>query len=294
MDRSLPQSSANPALSLGSVILAMTSICLGATFAKTLFPVIGPAGTTALRLSLAAVMLSLALRVWRFQPTRQAVVAAISYGLAMAGMNLLFYMAIQRIPLGIALAIEFTGPLGLALFYSRAKVDLAWSALAVLGLGLLLSFNAHGNSIDLGGALLALGAGGFWAAYIVFGQRAGAACGRYAPALGMIVASFVALPFGVVQAGSQLLHPTIISTGLLVALLSSAIPYTLEMFALRRLPAKSFSILTSAEPAVGAIVGTFFLGEMLSATKWLGIAAIVVASLGTTLISNRPSAKNTD
>jgi inner membrane transporter RhtA len=268
---------------LAAVATAMVSICWGASVAKSLFPVIGPAGTTALRLALAAAILCGVFRVWRKPLDGRMLRAALPYGVALGCMNLLFYFSIQRIPLGIALATEFTGPLAVATFASRRRVDLAWIGLAVAGLALLLPLDISHQAIDPIGILLALAAGVFWGAYILLGKRAGNALGAAAPAYGMTVAALVALPFGVAQAGATLLQPHVLAIALVVAVFSSAIPYSLEMFALRRLPTKSFGILTSGEPAVGALAGVLLLGEMLSPPQWLGIAAIVGATFGTTL-----------
>lgn len=272
-----------PFAPLAAVFVAMLSITAGASLAKSLFPLIGPAGTTALRLLLAAIMLSGVFRIWRIRADTQALMAAVPYGMALGAMNLLFYMAIQRIPLGIALAIEFTGPLAVAVLSSRRRADLGWIVLAIAGLLLLLPLRTTAGAVDPVGAGLALAAGVFWAAYILAGKRAGDALGAPATALGMIVAAIVVMPFGFAQAGTALLDPQILLLGLGIAFLSSAIPCSLEMFALRRLPAKSFGILTSGEPAVGAIMGMLLLGEALPFVMWLGIAAIVIASVGTTL-----------
>ncbi|EQB18541.1 EamA family transporter [Novosphingobium lindaniclasticum] len=277
---------------LAAVATAMVSICWGASVAKTLFPVIGPAGTTALRLSLAAAILCGVFRIWRKPFDRRMLHAALPYGLALGCMNLLFYFAIQRIPLGIALATEFTGPLAVATFASRRRVDLAWIGLAVAGLALLLPLDMSSDAVDPVGVLLALAAGVFWGGYILLGKRAGAILGGAAPAYGMAVAALVALPFGVAQAGAALLLPHVLAIALLVAIFSSAIPYSLEMFALRRLPTKSFGILTSGEPAVGALAGALLLGEMLPFAQWIGIAAIVGATIGTTLTARGQSGGN--
>ncbi|MPS67132.1 MAG: EamA family transporter [Novosphingobium sp.] len=277
------RSSSSDFAPLAAVATAMVSICWGASVAKTLFPLIGPAGTTALRLSLAAVILCCVFRVWRLPFDRTILRAALPYGVALGCMNMLFYFAIQRIPLGIALATEFTGPLAVATFASRRRVDLAWIALAAAGLCLLLPLDISRDAVDPVGVLLALGAGVFWGAYILMGKRAGEALGAAAPAYGMTIAALVALPFGVAQAGATLLQPHVLAVALVVAIFSSAIPYSLEMFALRRLPTKSFGVLTSGEPAVGALAGALLLGEMLPFAKWIGIAAIVGATIGTTL-----------
>ncbi|HEX7854469.1 MAG TPA: DMT family transporter [Sphingobium sp.] len=269
----------------GAVIVAMIAITLGATVAKKLFLVVGPAGTTALRLTLAAFMLSVAFRIWRVPVTRTMLRAAVPYGASLGAMNLLFYMAIARIPLGIALAFEFIGPLAVATFSSRHLRDFGWIALAVIGLRLLLPTQTDGHPLDPDGIAFALVAGVFWGAYIIMGRRAGTVLGAEAPAFGMIVGALLAIPFGIVESGSGLLAPPVLGLALVVALLSSAIPYSLEMFALRRLPTRTFGVLTSGEPAVGAVMGALFLQEKLPLAKWLGIAGIVGASIGTTIFS---------
>lgn len=279
---------------LGAVVVAMISITLGATVAKKLFVVIGPAGTTALRLTLAAALLAVGFRIWRVPFTWKLLRAAVPYGLSLGAMNLLFYMAIDRIPLGIALAFEFIGPLAVATFASRRPRDFGWIAVAVVGLALLLPLRIGGDALDPIGIALALAAGVFWGSYIVMGRRAGDALGAEAPAFGMIVAALLAIPFGVIGSGAALSGHHVLGLGLVVALLSSAIPYSLEMFALRRLPTRTFGVLTSGEPAVGAVVGALFLHEKLPLAKWLGIAGIVAASIGTTITSRTQAGKETE
>lgn len=273
-----------------AMLLAILSITTGATFAKTLFPLVGAPGTTCLRMTMAALMLALWQRVWRVRLTRESILAGGLYGSALGGMSLLYYMAIARIPLGIALAFEFVGPLGVAIAFSQRKADLAWAALAILGLGLLIPLHHGPETLSFTGIACALGAGFFWGAYILAGRRAGMAFGGQATAVGMIVAALVVLPFGIAEAGTALLGTEALLRGLGVAIISSAIPFTLEMFALKRLHARSYGILTSMEPAAGALLGLFILGEQLSLTKWLGIAVIIAASVGTTLGSKRKQA----
>lgn len=268
---------------LAAAVGAMLSITLGASLAKSLFPLIGPAGTTVLRLGIAAVMLSLAFRIWHLRLKAAQWRALWPYALSLSLMNLLFYMAIERVPLGIALAIEFIGPLTVALLGSRRRSDFLWLGLAVCGLLLVLPWHGSGRAIDPLGALLALAAGACWGLYIVTGRRAGQAIGASTPALGMAIGAIVVLPFGWAQAGIGLLTPSILLIAVGVAVLSSAVPYTLEMYALRRLPPHRFGTLTSGEPVVGALVGMVCLGESLPASQWLGIAAIITASVGTTL-----------
>ncbi|WP_313316327.1 threonine/homoserine exporter RhtA [Stutzerimonas nitrititolerans] len=260
--------------------VAMVSIQSGASLAKNLFPLVGAEGTTALRLVLGAIILSLVMQPWRARLDLRKCRSLLAYGLALGGMNLMFYMSLQRIPLGIAVALEFTGPLALALFSSRRLLDFVWVILAITGLWMLLPTGATQHAIDPGGAALALGAGVCWALYIVFGQKAGAEHGRHTVALGTWVAALLVLPIGVWHAGGDLLSLDLLPIALGVAVLSSALPYSLEMVALTRLPARTFSILMSLEPAVAALCGLAFLGERLLWGQWLAVAAIIVASAG--------------
>lgn len=274
-----------------ALLAAMVSITAGASFAKALFPLVGPVGTTVLRLGLAAVILGVVLRVWRTPLTRRSVRSGVLYGLSMGVMNLLLYMAIERIPLGIALAIEFTGPLTVAVLSSRRRSHFVWIGLALVGLALLLPSGSSHNGVeatglDPVGMLMALGAGVCWGAYILLGQRAGADHGARAPAVGMICAALAIAPLALVlPTGAGLGNGSLLplaGLAVAVAVLSSAVPFTLEMFALRRLPARSFSVLTSCEPAVGAAMGFVLLGEALSLISCAGIGLVVLASLGIT------------
>ncbi|MDG3443829.1 EamA family transporter [Nitrospirillum amazonense] len=271
-----------------AVFAAMISVTTGASIAKTLFPVTGPQGTTALRLTTAALMLTLLLRPWRLRLTRNSWRPLLVYGGAMGAMNFLFYQALQTIPVGIAIAVEFTGPLGLALLSSRRRVDFLWIGLAVAGLALLLPLERSAAQLDPYGIACALGAGVFWALYIVAGKKVGGAHGTQATAAGTLIAATLVLPIGIAQTGAAtLFQPAILGSAVMVGALSSALPYTLEMFAMRRLPAQTFSTLTSAEPAVGALMAMALLGEALSPLHWLAIATIMVASIGATLSARR-------
>lgn len=272
---------------IGALIVAMLSFTSGASVAKQLFPIVGPQGTTALRLSIGALILIAVLRPWRVRLTATSWRSIVFYGLAMGGMNLLFYMSIQRLPLGIAIALEFTGPLTVAILSSRRKIDLLWVALAAGGLSLLLPIADSIANVDPVGALLALGAGGCWALYIVAGKRAGQEHGTLATSLGMVVAALAVVPIGFAHAGMALFQPDVLLIGTVVAVLSSAFPYTLEMFALRHLPAQTYGTLTSGEPAAGAMVGLFLLGEALPLLQWCAIAMIVAASIGATMTAMR-------
>lgn len=275
-------------LAILSVLLAMVTIQSGASVAKQLFPVIGPAGTTALRVGFSAIMLWLVFRPWRHLPKGRNWRAVIVYGICLGGMNLLFYLAIARIPLGIGVALEFTGPLAVALFSSRRRLDLLWVALALGGILLLLPDMRGVDALDPVGVMLALGAGACWAGYILFGQRAGnLASGGITVALGMTVAACFLVPIGVVSAGSALFSWQVIPLAIAVAALSSALPYSLEMVALKNLPAQSFSVLMSLEPAIAALAGFLLLSELLSLSQWLAILLVIGASLGSTLSGQR-------
>jgi inner membrane transporter RhtA len=261
----------------------MTSVQLGATFAKGLFPVVGAEGATALRVSLGAIMLLAVLRPWRQPTPRSAWPALVCYGLSMGLMNLCFYAALQRIPLALAVALEFTGPLGVSLASSRRWSEVVWVVIAVVGLLSLLPIGAAAAGVDPIGVGLALLAGVFWAAYIVAGQRTHGVSGGQATAIGGVFAAAVVLPIGLVHAGSALFQPSICASAILVALLSSALPYSLEMVALRALPGRVFGTLMSAEPAVAALIGWALLHERLSLRQFLAIGAIMAASLGAAL-----------
>jgi len=216
--------------------------------------------------------------------------AVLLYGGAMGAMNLLFYAALASIPLGVAVALEFTGPLAVALAGSRRPLDFFWVLMAVGGLTLLLPLGHFSGDIAIGGVLLALGAGVCWAGYIVFGQRAGSGGGGgHTAALGVATAAVIALPFGIAGAGTSLVDPSILPLALGVALLSSAIPYALDMVALPHIPARLFGILMSAQPAFAALSGLLILHERLEWPQLAGIAAIVVASLGATATISRPA-----
>ncbi|MHA6300189.1 EamA family transporter [Devosia sp. CAU 1758] len=270
------------------VTLGMVFTQTGASFAKLLFPLVGAGGATALRLTLAALVLILVFRPWRRRLNTRQWRSVLLYGTAMGAMNLFFYAALEHIPLGIAVALEFTGPLAVALFGARKPLDFFWIVLALAGFTLLLPWTQTQGDISPIGVVLALCAGACWAGYIIFGQRAGqsgedGAGGPHIAALGVGTAAIIALPFGAATAGPALLDPYILMLGLAVALLSSAIPYALDMVALPHIPSRLFGILMSGQPALAALSGLVILGETLTLVQLAGMAAIVTASIGATL-----------
>ena len=267
------------------LLCAMVTIQSGASIAKQLFPFVGPEGTTAYRLGFSALILCLVFKPWRKLPTNWR--PFIVYGLCLGGMNITFYYAIARIPIGIGVALEFTGPLAVALFSSKRKRDYLWVAFALAGILLLLPDLGDVNGLDPVGVLLALVAGACWAGYILYGKRSGTeGSGGTTVAIGMTVAALAVVPFGVVSQGSALLDWSLIPLGIAIGLLSSALPYSLEMVALRKMPAQGFSILMSVEPAVAALAGFLILGELLTLWQWLAILMVITASVGSS-VSNK-------
>jgi inner membrane transporter RhtA len=264
-----------PALAL---IGSQISVNLGAAVAKNLFNVIGVEAITAFRVGFSALILMAIFRPWRSPLTRRDIVNLLIYGTVMGMMNLLIYRAFNHIPIGIAVAIEVTGPLTVALFSSRRPRNIASCVLAAFGLYLLLPLNAGPERLDPVGVAYAFGAAACWALYIVFGKRASSLRGGQAVAWGMLVASLFIVPIGAAYVDTSTLTPVIVFTGLAIAVLSSAIPYSLEIVALRRLPQGLFGMLSSAAPAVSAIAGMLILGERLKGMQWLAIACIVLAS----------------
>ncbi|CAM6799591.1 threonine/homoserine exporter RhtA [Enterobacter hormaechei] len=272
------------------ILIAMMSIQSGASLAKSLFPLVGAPGVTALRISLGTLILVVVFKPWRLRFKKEQRLPLLFYGLALGGMNYMFYLSIQTIPLGIAVALEFTGPLAVALFSSRRPVDFIWVVLAVLGLWFLLPLGQSVSQIDLTGAALALGAGACWAVYILTGQRAGEEHGPATVALGSLIAAVIFVPIGMAQATDSIWQWSILPVGLAVAILSTALPYSLEMIALTRLPTRIFGTLMSMEPALAAISGMIFLGETLTLVQTLALCSIIAASMGSTL-TMRPEPK---
>lgn len=259
----------------------MVSMQAGAATAKRLFPLVGAEGTAALRLALSAAILAAIVRPWRSWPRPDEMPVLLGYGASLGAMNLLFYLALARVPLGIAVALEFTGPLCLAVVLSRRSADFAWTLLAAAGLLLLLPFDLSVHALDPVGMAFAVAAGACWAAYSVLGQKAGDAHGAATASMGIAIAAVLIVPFGVAHAGSRLWVIDLLPAALVVAVFSSALPFSLEMVALTRMPTRVYGTLSSLEPAIGALAGFAFLGETLTTRQVLAIAMIMGASLGT-------------
>lgn len=267
-------------LPIAAALLAMVSVQTGASIAKTLFPIVGAVGTVALRIGFGTLVLVMALRPWRTRISKTNWQPLALYGASIGVMNLCFYLALSRIPLGIAVALEFTGPLAVAVLSSHRPVDFLWIGLAVAGLGLILPVAHTAQGINPVGALFALGAGACWALYIVFGRRTGADHGAQSVALGSLISAVIVVPAGVLSAPPVLFSRSVMLFGLAVGILSTALPYALDMMALTRLPARTFGVLMSLDPAIGALCGRVFLDEQLSALQWTAIALIILASAG--------------
>ncbi len=275
-------------LPIAVLIVAMFSFQLGAVIAKQLFPAVGASGTTALRMGLSGLMLLAVWRPWHLRLTRREAGIIVIYGLSMGLMNLLFYSSLERIPLGIAVALEFTGPLAVAMASSRRPVDFVWILLAVFGLLVLLPLRVGAQPLDPTGVAFALAAGVCWGIYIVFGQKAGNAHGGQTAALGTAIGALVIVPIGIGHAGLALFSPALLPAAVALAVLSSALPYSLEMYALTRLPTRTFGVLMSGDPALAALAGLVFLGERLSIIQWTAVASIMLASAGSAATSRRP------
>lgn len=262
------------------VVGAIASVQCGAALATTLFDQVGSSGAVFLR-SLFGALLLLAVAGRAATGVRRAQLRDVAlFGLALAGMNLCFYASLERLPLGIAVTLEFAGPLGVAVFGSRRRRDLLWALLAGLGI-VLLCGGAGGGGIDALGAGLALAAGAFWGAYILLSARVGThGPGLGGLALAMSFAALLVAPLGIAAGGAGLIDPAVLAIGLGVGALSSAIPYALELEALRRLPNAVFGVLMSLEPAVGALVGFVALSQGLSLSEAVAIALVVAASAG--------------
>ncbi|UBX52728.1 EamA family transporter [Acinetobacter pseudolwoffii] len=270
------------------LLIAMISMQSSGSFAKYLFGQFPILTVSAMRLLLGAVILALIFKIWQIHFRQIKWPAILSYGLALSGMNLLFYLSIDRLPLGIAVAFEFIGPLSVALFYARQKFDFVWVGLAILGLILLFPFDQAAQPLDPVGILFALSAGACWALYIVAGQKPSGVSGNHTVCLGMLVGMLVLMPIALFAGiPAHTFEPISLLYFMALAVLASALPFTLEMIALRNLTALSFGTLMSLEPAIAALSSFIFLGETLLWTQWLALATIISASIGCTVTSQR-------
>ncbi|GAB2708398.1 EamA family transporter [Nocardia thraciensis] len=261
------------------VLLGIVSVQIGAALANRLFAATGPGGAVSLRLFFAGIVL---LVFWRsaLRIERRALPVVLAYGTVLAAMNLFFYEAIDRIPLGMAVTIEFLGPLAVALAGSRRWTDPVWAVLA--GGGVLLLTHADGP-VGWAGVAFALAAAACWAGYILLSAKLGEkTSGGGGLALAMAFGGVLMAPVGIAEAGSALLQPSVLAAGFGVAILSSVLPYSVELEALRRIPPRVFGVLMSLEPAVAAFAGLAVLGQLMNIQQWGGIACVVAASIGAT------------
>jgi inner membrane transporter RhtA len=269
-----------------AVLLAIISVQFGAAIAKSLFPAIGAAGTASIRIGISALILLLVYRpnLKKITPKQWKIV--IPYGLSLGAMNLIFYLAIERIPIGLAVTLEFIGPLIVAIIGSRRLIDYCWVLLAAAGIVLIAPWT--NDRVDPLGVLFALLAGALWAAYIVLGGKVSKIMNSgQAVATGMLFAAILILPFGFYENELANLTPKLLGLGIALALLSSAIPFTLEMKALGQIPPKTFSVLMSLEPAAASICAFIFLQENLSFYEIMAVVCVVIASAGSTLTAKR-------
>ncbi len=264
------------------LLIAMISMQSSGSLAKVLFEQFPILTVSAMRLLLGSLILALIFKIWQLNFKQVKWKAVISYGLALAGMNALFYLSIDRLPLGIAVSFEFIGPLSVALYHARQKFDFVWVGLAILGLALLFPFE-QSHSLDPIGIALALGAGACWALYIIAGQKPTGISGNHTVCLGMFVGMLCLMPIALfIGMPSAIFEPSNFIYFIALAILASALPFSLEMIALRNLSALSFGTLMSVEPAIAALSGFIFLGEQLLWTQWLALATIISASIGCT------------
>lgn len=262
---------------------AMMAFATGSSAAKQLFPIVGAAGTTVYRVGFAALLLMAMWRPWRRRWTRADMLLLGRYGIVLGVMNLSFYLALRTIPLGLAIAIELLGPLGVALFNARRLVHFLWIALALAGLALLLPIGQVGGGLDPVGIGFALCAALCWGLYIIFGKQVAHFHPGEAVAVGMAFATLAVAPIGIASVGAGLLNAHAVMLGLIVAVLSSALPYSLEMISLRHIPERTYGVVLSVDPAIGAIVGYFLLGEVLTLRQLVALSCVVAAAIGAVL-----------
>lgn len=270
------------------LLIAMISIQSSGSLAKILFQQFPILTVSSLRLLLGSIILAVIFKIWQINFKQVRWKAIVSYGIALAGMNALFYLSIDRLPLGIAVSFEFIGPLSVALYYARQKFDFVWVGLAIVGLVLLFPFDQASQSLDPLGIVFALGAGAFWAIYIVAGQKPSGVSGNHTVCLGMFVGMLCLLPIALFTGmPASVFEPSNLIYFIALAVLASALPFSLEMIALRNLSALSFGTLMSVEPAIAALSGFVFLGEQLLWTQWLALTVIITASIGCTVTTQK-------
>jgi inner membrane transporter RhtA len=274
-------------LPFAALLVTIVSVQFGAAFSKQLFPVLGVERTTFVRLALGAVLLAPVLKPWKMRIAPREWPLLLLYSMVLGGMNLTFYLALQRIPLGIAVALEFIGPLGLAIAFSHRRLDLLWVVLAIAGLALLLpisqAFHRGAPPLNGLGVCFALTAACLWAAYSLLARRIGISQGVGIIAPAMVIAAVLLLPVAALQPGTLVITPHVIYAALVMAVFSSALPYSLEMIALTGMPTRVYGTFTSLEPAFGTLMGLMLLRELPTTAQLVGIAAIIVASLGTAI-----------
>jgi inner membrane transporter RhtA len=271
------------------VVGAVASVQIGAAIATRMFPAVGVAGAVWLRLVFSGVLVVALTRPRLKGVPRRDLLLVAGFGLVLATMNVLFYQALDRIPLGVTVTIEFLGPLGVAIAGSRRLLDVFWVVLA--GAGVALLAGVGGGHLDIVGVLFALLAGLCWASYILLSQQVGRSFdGISGLAIALSIGAVLMVPYGIAAGGRHLLRPVVLGQGAAIAVLSSAIPYSLELAALRRLRAKLFGVLMSLEPAMAALSGLVFLHQHLRWEEWVAVSAVMVASIGATAQSHRSAA----
>lgn len=270
-----------PRLSMTAAFASLLSLQVGAAFAKTIFPLVGPEGVAALRIGITALILGLMIRPWTLKIERSSWRNILIYGSMIWLMNILIYRAFHHIPVGIAISIEVLGPLGVSLLSTKRKSDIVWIGFALFGV-MLLPYGQSSFSLDTIGVLHAVLAAVCWGIYINYASKI-AHLGAGGVSIGMVVAAFFSIPIAVAQVGLELFKPEVLALGLTVAILSSTLPFLLDVYALKNLPKSIFGVLMSASPAVSAIAGWFILEEQLSSVQWTGIFAISIACIGASL-----------
>ena len=275
------------------LFIAMVSVQSSGSLAKILFDQFPILTVAAMRLLIGSSILAIIFKIWQINFKQVKWSSLLAYGLALAGMNALFYLAIARLPLGIAVSFEFIGPLSVALYYARQKFDFVWVGLAILGLVLLFPFDQASQALDLVGIAFALGAGACWALYIVAGQRPSGISGNHTVCLGMFIGMLCLMPIALfLGMPATIFEPSSLMYFIMLAVLASALPFSLEMIALRNLSALSFGTLMSLEPAIAAFSGFIFLSEQLLWSQWLALAVIITASIGCTFTAQQAKLNN--